>query len=404
MKTTSVFSILFFCGILSFINIGMAGNPKETLSKISVYAETKESFFLFVNGVKRNSIPQHLIEVNDLKTTTFKLNVVFENTTIAPVSKTLNCKSKNCIYVISKNSKGIFSINPASSILYSTPSLPVKTDSTIKNIKSTLDTIAKTPILPKPSGTTTLAQTDTSKSMVMVNGRPAEASVKVDNSSGKITLATSNDKGEGAKISIDPSKLLNKNQGTGSQVPDVKVGGMTTDEFSTTMDKTGNTVSNELNNNLSTLSDIFSSKPASATSTTTPATSTSNTTATTNAAQQMQVIQKETQASAAAAMERAANPKAVLPGTFTFVSEDGISFTLFIANKQQNTTPLSTVIVNNILDTSIPVKIVFSNSSILPIEKKLLRMGKDCEYSIKQGKKGDYTVKIKKATGALYAE
>ncbi len=163
------------------------------------------------------------------------------------------------------------------------------------------------------------------------------------------------------------------------------------------MDKGGNELGNSIRNDLSEVS------PKEKTSDTTEINNRTLRTANT-VPQQMTDMQKETQDAAAAAIERAANPKAVLPGTFTFTSEDGDKFTLFIANKQQNTTPQPSVVVNNVLLTSIPVKIVFSDSTIPQLEKKLFHMGKDCEYSIKKNKKGEYTLKAKSVSGSVTAE
>lgn len=392
---------LLMLGIISlYSNTLIAGKLKDTPGKVTVFTEDGQKFTMYANGIKINSVTAALVEAKDIKGLTVKINVVFENPALAPVAKTITRLAKDCSYAISKNSKGVYEINmKTAGTLGNAPTTTntAKADSIVDAVVSKVDSVSKQPVITKPSGTTTLAQTDASKSQVMVNGRPADASVKVDNSTGKVTLGATNDKGEGAKITIDPNKLGDIKKGTGFHEPELKLGGKTTDEFSNDMDKGGNELGNSISNDLSELSP--KEKTSDATEINNSTLRTANT-----VPQQMTDMQKETQDAAAAAIERAANPKAVLPGTFTFTSEDGDKFTLFIANKQQNTTPQPSVVVNNVLLTSIPVKIVFSDSTIPQLEKKLFHMGKDCEYSIKKNKKGEYTLKAKSVSGSVTAE
>lgn len=400
MNIKQLLSILLFCTVsIFFNNILTAGKIKDTPGKLTVFTEDGQKFTLYVNGVKVNPNAAAIVEAKDIKGLTVKVSVVFENLSLGLVSKTVTRLAKDCSYLVSKNNKGVYEINmKTAGTLGSGPTIgvPDKTDSVINTIVAKTDSISKQPVISKPSGTTTLAQTDASKSQVMVNGRPADASVKVDNATGKVTLGATNDKGEGAKITIDPSKLGDIKNGTGFHEPQLKVGGKSTDEFSDDMNKAGNELGNSIENDLSELNPKDKTdNPASNTIT--------ERTANTPPPQMIQ-MQKETEDAAKAAMERAANPKTVLPGTFTFTSEDGEKFTLFISNKQQNTSPQSSVVVNNILLTSVPVKIVFSDASIPPLEKKLFRMGRDCDYSIKKGKKGEYGIKIKSTSGSIYAE
>lgn len=400
MNIKQLLSILLFCTVsIFFNNILTAGKIKDTPGKLTVFTEDGQKFTLYVNGVKVNPNAAAIVEAKDIKGLTVKVSVVFENLSLGLVSKTVTRLAKDCSYLVSKNNKGVYEINmKTAGTLGSGPTIgvPDKTDSVINTIVAKTDSISKQPVISKPSGTTTLAQTDASKSQVMVNGRPADASVKVDNATGKVTLGATNDKGEGAKITIDPSKLGDIKNGTGFHEPQLKVGGKSTDEFSDDMNKAGNELGNSIENDLSELNPKDKTdNPASNTIT--------ERTANTPPPQMVQ-MQKETEDAAKAAMERAANPKTVLPGTFTFTSEDGEKFTLFISNKQQNTSPQSSVVVNNILLTSVPVKIVFSDASIPPLEKKLFRMGRDCDYSIKKGKKGEYGIKIKSTSGSIYAE
>ncbi len=405
MNIKQLLSILLFCTVsIFFNNILTAGKIKDTPGKLTVFTEDGQKFTLYVNGVKVNPNAAAIVEAKDIKGLTVKVSVVFENLSLGLVSKTVTRLAKDCSYLVSKNNKGVYEINmKTAGTLGSGPTIgaPDKTDSVINTIVAKTDSISKQPVISKPSGTTTLAQTDASKSQVMVNGRPADASVKVDNATGKVTLGATNDKGEGAKITIDPNKLGDIKNGTGFHEPQLKLGGKSTDEFSNDMDKAGNEIGNSIGNDLSELNkNEKTANPAiSNTNSNTSTERTANT-----MPQQMVQMQKETEDAATAAMERAANPKTVLPGTFTFTSEDGEKFTLFISNKQQNTSAQSSVVVNNVLLTSVPVKIVFSDASIPPLEKKLFRMGKDCDYSIKKGKKGEYGIKIKSTSGSIYAE
>jgi hypothetical protein len=87
-------------------------------------------------------------------------------------------------------------------------------------------------------------------------------------------------------------------------------------------------------------------------------------------------------------------------GTYTFFSEEGEKFTLYIDGEQINTNP-STKVEVPIRGTSINVRAVFEEASILPLKKQILRWGKDCTYSITKNKKDIYVFDKKSCTGAL---
>lgn len=367
------------CTLFFYQTTAKPTNPKDIPSKITIYAEDGERFVLYVNGVKQNSEPLSKIEVNDLKGAIVKVNAVFANPLLAPVAKSIIRMAKDCEYAISKNKKGEYVIN-------------MKTAGTLGNSVSSPKTtitdtqaVIKQPIVSQSSGSTTLAQTDPSKSTVMVNGRPADASVKVDNNTGKVTLGAKNDKGEGAAITIDPAKLTNIKGNL--KEPEVKIGGMTTDEFSNGMDKVGDGIGNSFdtkNTNIS-ANDDNANVTVSTSEKTTPQKS--------HAQLKMEAQMKETEDAATAAMNKAANIGPIAPGIYIFLSENGEKFTVYMDYVKQNTAPQSTVTVNNVLTSNLRVKIVFENVSIPVIEKKGMRMWRNYTFTITKNKKGEYVLK-----------
>ena len=80
----------------------------------------------------------------------------------------------------------------------------------------------------------------------------------------------------------------------------------------------------------------------------------------------------------------------IVPGTFTFISEDGEKFTVYMDNVKQNEVPLSNVVVNNVLQSTLGTKIVFENTAIPSLEKKGIRMWRNYIFTIKKNKKGKY--------------
>lgn len=361
-------------------------NPKDIPSKITIYTEDGEKFVLYVNGIKQNTSPLSKVDVNNLKGAIVKVNAVFANPALAPVAKSIMRMAKDCEYAIEKNKKGEYVIN-----MKTAGTLGTSVSSPKVTITDTQAVITK-PVVTQPSGSTTLAITDPSKSTVLVNGRPADASVKVDNSTGKVILGAKNDKGEGATITIDPSKLTNIKGNL--KEPEVKVGGMTTDEFSGTMGKMGDGIGNSLDPQ-----NMTTTNAATNTSTEDPdiaamkagqAARQSEMAATTA---QMNTQMKETQDAATAAMNNAANHGPIVPGIFTFLSEDGEKFTVFMDNVKQNAVPQSRVDVNNVLSSSLRSKIVFENTMIPDLEKKGMRMWRNYTFTITKNKKGEYVLK-----------
>lgn len=87
-------------------------------------------------------------------------------------------------------------------------------------------------------------------------------------------------------------------------------------------------------------------------------------------------------------------------GTYTFFSEVGEKFTLYIDGAQVNANPGTKVEVP-VRGTSINVRAVFADASILPLKKQIMRWGKDCTYSITKNKKGEYVFDKKSCTGVL---
>jgi hypothetical protein len=87
-------------------------------------------------------------------------------------------------------------------------------------------------------------------------------------------------------------------------------------------------------------------------------------------------------------------------GKYTFFSEEGEKFTLYIDGEQVNASPAAKVEVP-IRGTTINARAVFEETSIVPLKKQIMRWGKDCTYSIVKNKKGEYIFDKKSCTGAL---
>lgn len=87
-------------------------------------------------------------------------------------------------------------------------------------------------------------------------------------------------------------------------------------------------------------------------------------------------------------------------GTYTFFSEEGEQFTLYIDGEQKNESPATKVEVP-IKGTSFNARVVFAEATKLPIKKQITRWGKDCSYSIVKNKKGEYIFDKKTCSGVL---
>ena len=91
-----------------------------------------------------------------------------------------------------------------------------------------------------------------------------------------------------------------------------------------------------------------------------------------------------------------ANPKDI-PSRVTVYSEDGEKFVLYANGIKQNTTPLAKVEVNDLKGAIVKLNAVFANPALPPVAKNVMRMAKDCEYSISKNKKGEYIINMKTA-------
>ena len=90
------------------------------------------------------------------------------------------------------------------------------------------------------------------------------------------------------------------------------------------------------------------------------------------------------------------NPKDI-PSKVTLYSEDGEKFVLYANGIKQNTEPLAKVEANDMKGAIVKLNAVFANPALPPVAKSVMRMAKDCEYSISKNKKGEYGINMKTA-------
>ena len=371
MKTRLQTLFLFVFVLTSF---GFAQTTKPAPANITVFSELGEKFTLYVASIQKNKEPAAIVVAKEIRGSSVLLKLVFENDAILPIVKTVTrSAAKDIIYAITKDPKGNYLIKVATKVKLPDTTVVVKPVEPVKpaepvavvapttlNVpisetkKDTVSTVKPAIIVTetKPSVTVTPTEVTATKptSNVLINGQPAQTSIST-NSTGTPVYKAENNTGS---ITIDPSKPYHS----------PTIAGVPAKDFS---DALGNAID-----------DAFSGKPAPAqtqTTATPPITATTPT------------INTDT------------HPAAI--GTSTFYSEDGDKFTLTFNGVQANATPLSNVVVSNVSVIRYTVKIVFQDVTIAPISKTMMRMGKDCTYSIKKNKKGEFVVKLKSAVGAL---
>jgi hypothetical protein len=91
------------------------------------------------------------------------------------------------------------------------------------------------------------------------------------------------------------------------------------------------------------------------------------------------------------------NPK----GNFYFESEGIDSFYLWFNNVKVNETPQMSVVVRDITDGWISMRVEFSDRANRPCSKSMARWGRDCYYAIQRNNKGEHIIKLKNAVGDL---
>jgi hypothetical protein len=348
----------FVVVLLSAISITFAGTPKPIVGNVTVFSELGDKFTLYINNVIQNTEPSVEATVKDVKGATILLKIVFENTAIIPiVNKIARQVSKDVIYAITKDPKGNYFIKIASKVAVpmavATQPVVLSKDSTLK-----IDTLVSIPlssqVKPVTSENTAPAKPTPStqpSSNVLINGQPAQTTITTSNTGTPILKAENNT----GSITIDPSKEYHSPTIAG--VPAEKFGDALGDAFD----------------------QAFNGKPATnqqqTTTTPTTATATQPTVATST------------------------HPAAI--GAATFFSDTGEKFTLLFNGVQANVLPLSNVVVNNVSVIRFTVNIVFQDTTIAPINKTMMRMGKDCTYTIKKNKKGEFVLKLTSSSGAL---
>jgi hypothetical protein len=81
-------------------------------SKISVFSENGEKFWVVINGIRQNSKAQTNVKVEGLDQPNYRLRVIFEDDKIAPVDKSIMTTDVDnnptfCTYVLRKDKKGV---------------------------------------------------------------------------------------------------------------------------------------------------------------------------------------------------------------------------------------------------------------------------------------------------------
>lgn len=85
-------------------------------------------------------------------------------------------------------------------------------------------------------------------------------------------------------------------------------------------------------------------------------------------------------------------------GSVTVFSEEGENFTLYLNGDRKNGEPSARVVVNDVTEVPISIRIVFENGATPEVKKSGFRGGKDCTYAIQKNKKGEHVLKIKGCT------
>ena len=96
-----------------------------------------------------------------------------------------------------------------------------------------------------------------------------------------------------------------------------------------------------------------------------------------------------------------AQAQTVPKGVFYFESEGIDSFYLWFNDVKVNKTPQMNVVVRDVIDTYLNLRVEFSDRTYKPCSKSMIRWGRDCYYSIQRNNKGEHIIKLKNAVGDL---
>lgn len=456
MNLKSILFTMAVCLIAILLTEAKPANPKEIPSKITIYSANGERFILYANGTKQNTVPLSTVDVSDLKGAIVKLNVIFENKMLAPLDKSIMRMAKDCSYEISKNKKGEYVINMKTAGALGNSSAQIT-----QEIQMNDSVLINTNTKEDKSKT---AESDINTSTKVDNSKKAEtdvkSSTKVENSITANTDIKTNTK-EDIALDVSPPEIQiltpkitgsqtfeadNTTQNqlfvsgiikdlsgvswiniNGTNITEIKTGGYFSINIPGAITKlvfqSSDTKGNigmqtytieapkpsesdikakdkkeeKMKSALKVLNKVDeASKSVSVSVTTVNADGTvkhagyneSNTTQTAPAAN-------------TTTTNNAANHGPIVPGTFTFFSEDGDTFTVFMDDVKQNEVPQSKVVVNNVLSSSLRSKIVFENTAIPSIEKKGMRIWRNYTFIIKKNKKGKYELDTN-GNGDLY--
>lgn len=101
---------------MAFVGLCATSLFAQLPSRITVFSEDGNPFYLVLNGIKQNDKPLTNVLVDGLTLPTYKVRVMFENAAIPAIDKTIYTKDVDNIpseasYRIKKNNKGIYVMN-----------------------------------------------------------------------------------------------------------------------------------------------------------------------------------------------------------------------------------------------------------------------------------------------------
>lgn len=457
-------SILFtaaVCIIAILQTQAKPANPKDASSKITIYSVSGERFILYVNGTKQNTVPLSTVDVNDLKGAIIKVNVIFEDRTLAPLDKSIMRMAKDCSYEISKNKKGEYVINMKTAGALGNSSAQISQEiimndsgliktSTIEDKNKTPESDIKTSTKEEKSK---IAATDVKTNKKEDESKIAATDIKTNKQEDKSKIAAIDIKTSAIEdIALDKSppeiqiltpkvtssqtfeadntaqnqlfvsgivkdlsgvSWININ---GTNITEIKTGGYfsmnipgpVTKLVFQSSDTKGNIgmqtytieapkpsdadikAKAKKEEKMKTALKVLNKVDDASKSVSVSVTTVNSDGTVKHAGYNEQNTVQTAPAANTPATNNAANHGPIVPGTFTFFSEDGEKFTVFMENVKQNEVPQSSVVVSNVLSSSLRSEIVFENTAIPSIEKKGMRMWRNYIFTIKKNKKGKY--------------
>ncbi len=105
MKKTILLAVLF---------LGLSlGSFAQIASSVVVFSQEGEKFYVIVDGIRQNDVPQTNVKVTGLTNPNYMVRVIFEDETIPPINQNVMTRDADNIpndltYVVKKNNKGAY--------------------------------------------------------------------------------------------------------------------------------------------------------------------------------------------------------------------------------------------------------------------------------------------------------